>query len=117
MQDKIAIFNEVAAEKGYTFVISDGYRSIEQSNKARALKPHAVAPGGQSPHNYGAGFDCGVYKKGGQGLSRAEWTEFTREVQSRTDNIKWGGDFKSKSYEVWHFELENWRDYRARARA
>lgn len=115
MQDKIAIFNEVAAEKGYTFVISDGYRSIEQSNKARALKGNMVAPGGQSPHNYGAGFDCGVYKKGGQVLSRAEWTEFTREVQSRTDNIKWGGDFKSKSYEVWHFELENWRDYRARA--
>ena len=113
MQEKIDVFNEVAAEMGYTFVMSDGYRSIEESNRARARKGNLVAPGGKSPHNYGAAFDCGVYKNGGQQLSRAEWTEFTREVQRRSDNIKWGGDFKSKSCEVWHFELSDWKKYRA----
>jgi len=112
MQDKIAVFNEVAAEKGYTFVMSDGFRSIEESNRARARKGNLVAPGGQSPHNYGSAFDCGVYKNGGQGLSRQEWTEFTREVQRRSGNITWGGDFKSKSCEVWHFELSDWRKYK-----
>ena len=113
MQEKIDVFNEVAAEMGYTFVMSDGYRSIEESNRARAKKGNLVAPGGKSPHNYGAAFDCGVYKDGGKQLSRAEWTEFTREVQRRSDNIKWGGDFKSKSCEVWHFELTDWKKYRA----
>lgn len=112
MQDQIAVFNEVAAEKGYTFVMSDGFRSIAESNAARARKGNLVAPGGQSPHNYGAAFDCGVYKKGGQGLSRDEWTAFTREVQRRTNNITWGGDFKNKSCEVWHFELTDWRKYK-----
>ena len=112
MQQRIAVFNEVAAEKGYTFVISDGFRSIEESNRARAKKGNMVAPGGKSPHNYGAAFDCGVYKKGGHGLSRAEMQEFTREVQRRSDNITWGGDFRSKPYETWHFELSDWKKYK-----
>lgn len=113
MRDKIAIFNEVAAEKGYTFVMSDGFRSIEESNRARAQKGNMVAPGGQSPHNYGSAFDCGVYKDGGQPLKREEWTNFAREVQQRSGNITWGGDFANKPYEVWHFELSDWKKYRA----
>ena len=113
MQDQVALFNEVAAEKGYTFVMSDGFRSIEESNAARARKGSMVAPGGSSPHNYGAAFDCGVYKSGGKGLTRDEWNEFAAEVKKRSNGqVSWGGDFKSKSYEVWHFELSNWKQYK-----
>ena len=112
MQQRIAVFNEVAAEKGYTFIISDGFRSIEESNRARAKKGNMVAPGGQSPHNFGAAFDCAVYKKGGERLSTAEMKVFTREVQRRSKNITWGGDFKSKSFETWHFELSDWKNYK-----
>ena len=113
IQDQVALFNEVAAEKGYTFIMSDGFRSIAESNAARARKGNMVAPGGKSPHNYGAAFDCGVYKAGGQGLSRAEWEDFSSEIKKRSNNqIAWGGDFKSKSYEVWHFELPDWKKYK-----
>ena len=113
IQDQVALFNEVAAERGYTFIMSDGFRSIEESNAARARKGNMVAPGGSSPHNYGAAFDCGVYKNGGQGLSRSEWEEFAAEIKNRSGgSIAWGGDFKSKSYEVWHFELSDWKKYK-----
>lgn len=109
LQNHIAVFTQVAQEMGYAFVISDGYRSIEQSNAARARKGNMVAPGGKSPHNYGAGFDCGLYKNG-KSVSRAEIERFTREVQRRTNNqIDWGGDWKTKSYETWHYECKDWR--------
>ena len=115
MQEQIALFNEVAAEKGYTFVISDGFRSIAESNAARARKGNMVAPGGSSPHNYGAAFDCGVYKSGGKGLSREEWDAFSAEIKKRSNgSIAWGGDFKSKSYEVWHYELADWKKKKER---
>ena len=113
MQEQIALFNEVAAEKGYTFVISDGFRSIAESNAARARKGDMVAPGGSSPHNYGAAFDCGVYKSGGKDLSREEWEAFSAEIKKRSNGaIAWGGDFKTKSYEVWHYELSDWKKYK-----
>lgn len=113
LQEQIKIFNQVANEKGYTFVISDGYRSIAESNAARARKGNMVAPGGKSPHNYGSAIDCGLYKNGKEVASRQEWEEFANEVKRRSNNkIKWGGNFKSKPYEVWHFETNDWKKYK-----
>ena len=114
LQEQIGIFTQVAAEKGYTFVISDGFRSKAESDRARAIKGNMVAPGGKSPHNYGAAFDCGLYKDGKEVGNRKEWEDFASEVKKRTNNqITWGGDFKSKPYEVWHFECKDWKKYRA----
>lgn len=73
------------------------------------------AQGGSSPHQYGCAVDL-VSVTRYWDLTRIEWAAIGalgKEV-ARKLNIKvtWGGDF-STLYDPAHWQLENWRDYRA----
>ena len=107
--DKIPEFQRIAGEMGLTFVISDGSRSVAESNAARARKGNSVAKGGSSPHNYGVAIDIALYKDGKQ-VSGTQFNEFARRVKAET-GVTWGGDWGSfgRKYETQHFELANWR--------
>ncbi len=106
---KIPEFQRIADEMGYTFVISDGSRSVAESNAARARKGNFVAKGGSSPHNYGVAIDIALYKDG-KAVSGTKFNEYANRVKTET-GVTWGGDWGSygKKYETQHFELADWK--------
>ena len=106
---KIPEFQRVADEMGYTFVISDGSRSVAESNAARARKGTFVAKGGSSPHNYGVAIDIALYKDG-KAVSGNQFKEYANRVKTEA-GITWGGDWGSygQKYETQHFELADWK--------
>ncbi len=106
---KIPEFQRIASEMGFTFVISDGSRSVAESNAARARKGNFVAKGGSSPHNYGVAIDIALYKDG-KAVSGNQFKEFANRVKHET-GVTWGGDWGSygQKYETQHFELANWK--------
>ena len=105
---KISAFQRIADEEGLIFVISDGSRTVMESNSSRARKGDMVAPGGASPHNYGAAIDIALYRNG-KNISAEEVAAFAQRVKAET-GIKWGGDFETKgNIETHHYELANWR--------
>lgn len=106
---KIPEFQRIADEMGYTFVISDGSRSVAESNAARARKGTFVAKGGNSPHNYGVAIDIALYKDG-KAVSGNQFKEYANRVKTEA-GITWGGDWGSygQKYETQHFELADWK--------
>lgn len=112
MVAKIKEFQRIADEMGITFVISDGTRSVAESNAARARKGSFVAKGGSSPHNYGTAIDIALYKDG-RAVSGNQYNEFAQRVKTEA-GVEWGGDWGSygKKYETQHFQLANWKRYK-----
>ena len=70
------------------------------------------ARGGQSPHNYypSMAFDIAFVKVGKRELdwSPKLFKEFWAILQTKTNRITWGGNFKSFKDRP-HFELTNWK--------
>ena len=99
-----------AEEMGLTIVYSDAERTVSESNKARKRKGNIVAPGGESPHNYGVAYDIVLYKDGKKvDEDSAIQKEFAKKaIEYSNGQITWGGDWK-KEGEKHHFELSNWR--------
>ncbi|MCM1265089.1 MAG: M15 family metallopeptidase [Candidatus Gastranaerophilales bacterium] len=112
MVEKIKEFQRIADEMGMTFVISDGTRSVAESNAARARKGTFVAAGGKSPHNYGVAIDIALYKDGKM-VGGSEYTEYANRVKAEA-HVDWGGDWGSygKKYETQHFQLASWKRYK-----
>lgn len=69
-RDLLRLGQEAIANTGYTFFITDGFRSIAEQNELYAqgrTKPGKIvtnAKGGESAHNYGLAVDC-AFQKGG----------------------------------------------------
>ena len=103
---------QAADEMGLTLVYGDVVRTVAQSNYGRKKKGGKVAPGKESPHNYGVAADIVLFDHG-KVIDKASKTQkkFAKRVKELSgDKIKWGGDFVNKPDEEHHFELADWRD-------
>ena len=112
----VRMIKELNARK-IPFYPFEFYRSPERQD---VLKKQGVsrAKAGSSPHQYGCAVDL-VSVTRYWDLTRQEWAcigALGKEI-ARKLNIKvaWGGDFSSL-YDPAHWELENWREYRAASR-
>lgn len=104
---------EAAEELGLTLVYSDMDRSVSASDAARREKGDIVAPGGKSPHNYGAAVDICLFKDGvAVSAKSALFRQFAELAKAKSGNrIEWGGEW-SKKDEEHHFELRDWEKYK-----
>jgi len=115
----------VMKERSYPFFPVEFARSGRRQNEIQAAG-HSRARAGQSPHNYGCAVDI-VHVRDGweldphEDMQRAKWAvigtlgkEVARKMANRHPGFRivWGGDFKS-IYDPAHWELANWREYRA----
>jgi len=103
---------EAVAGTGYTFFITDGYRSMDE--QARLYAQGRTVPGkivtmakpGQSPHNYGLAVDCSFQKNG-----KLEYRDnlYAKVYPiARKLGLELGADwttFKDKP----HFEYKGWK--------
>lgn len=102
---------KAAEDLDLTLVYSDMDRSKSTSDIARAKKGSIVAPGGSSPHNYGAAVDICLFSNGKQVSTSSDlFKKYANLVKELSNNqIVWGGDW-SKPDEEHHFELRGWRE-------
>lgn len=95
----VLLLLDIAGREGFTVLVSQGFRSIEEQNKlyaqGRTTKGKIVtnARGGQSKHNYGKAVDFCFIVNG-----EASWDErLYRNIGrwAKIVGLKWGGDWKS----------------------
>ncbi|WP_026692283.1 M15 family metallopeptidase [Peribacillus kribbensis] len=100
---------KLAAEKGISVVITDGFRSAEEQDKlykqGRTDSGRIVTNlrGGDSYHNFGLAFDYALKDKSGNIIwdieydgnnnGKADWMEVARIGKSL--GFEWGGDWKN----------------------
>lgn len=112
--------NQAAKELGLTYTLSEVGRSVSVSNRARVKKPSLVAPGGKSPHNYGAAVDFCLFCDGKSvvATSTIQKKFVARVIKLSNDTVVWGGDYKKDcngprlpgTGEEHHLELKNWEE-------
>jgi RHS repeat-associated protein len=95
--------------------IQQGSRSVAQQDALFAQghngNPGPVvthAAGGHSPHNYSAAYDLGIYEDG-QYLKHSPLYSDVAPLAA-SGEVTWGGNIPSISWDVGHYELNDWRD-------
>jgi peptidoglycan LD-endopeptidase CwlK len=90
-----------AASEGFTLLVTQGFRSVEEQNKlyqigrrgVRGEKKVTNARGGQSNHNYGEAVDFAFVVNGEISWNEKLYQNLGR--WARAVGLKWGGDWKS----------------------
>ncbi len=106
-------FQKELLQRGYPFYAFFFWRSHELQDELYR-QGSTKARGGQSPHNYGCAVDeVHCYKF--WDLTRKQWAvlgAIGKEVARRKGiKIVWGGDWKF--YDPVHFQLADWKRYKA----
>lgn len=90
------------------------YRDNELQERLKA-KGRSKAGAGQSPHNHGCAVDFVHMSRLWEGMDKKHWDvlgAIGKEVaRKRGIDVVWGGDWRF--YDPAHWELANWRDWRA----
>jgi peptidoglycan L-alanyl-D-glutamate endopeptidase CwlK len=101
LAEKCRAIIALAADEGYTLIVTQGYRSIEQQNKLYAIGRRGIkgekivtrARGAQSNHNRREAVDF-AFVVGGE-ISWNEKLYANLGRWARAVGLKWGGDWKS----------------------
>ncbi len=104
-------FSEMASAllvKGIEIEMTDGWRGKADQEKALA-DGNSKAGFGNSPHNYGAAFDCAPIIDGKLCWPEEKtlWNEIGKAGMA--SGLEWGGNFKSIMDNP-HFQLPAWRN-------
>ena len=101
LADKCRQIISLAKAEGFTLIVTQGFRSIEEQNKLYAIGRRGIpgerkvtnAKGGQSNHNFGDAVDFAFVVNG-----EVSWDEKLYQHIARWAKIvglKWGGNWKS----------------------
>jgi hypothetical protein len=120
MRDWSEAFLDQLKEHKFPFFVYEGQRTPERQEELRKAKRSKAGPW-QSPHQYGCAVDIihSVYgwmdTQFGAQEARKRWKiigTIGKEVARRKGyKITWGGDWRF--YDPAHWELSNWKDYKA----
>ena len=104
-------FADMAANletQGVTVEMTDGWRGSAEQEKA-FINGNSKARFGNSPHNYGAAFDCAPIISGKLCWPDDKTLWNTIGKAGMAAGLDWGGNFKS-IIDNPHFELPAWRN-------
>ncbi len=100
--------NDIENNLGYHVIITDGYRSIEDSKKLKDSNNKNAIPG-FSFHNYGMAIDINLQSQDlliKKATPKAAWLKSGVVDIAKKYNLRWGGNF-SNYYDPIHFDAGN----------